>query len=131
MPEDKTGPPSTRSGRWDPVSQGDLSGWGEPRSAPTGGRLLDWAGGARVTLAVVFTDIVGSTLLRVRLKDQRMNEILRAHFAECDALVGLYGGYRGKTAGDGVMGVFASPGAALGVDLATLARTGHRALRVR
>jgi hypothetical protein len=37
--------------------------------APAEKSLLEWAGGNRVTLAIVFTDIVGSTALNVELGD--------------------------------------------------------------
>src|SRR5271154_6908263 len=48
--------------------------------------LIEWAGGARVTLAIVFTDIVGSTALGVQLGDAAMKEVRRAHFAYSETL---------------------------------------------
>jgi class 3 adenylate cyclase len=70
--------------------------------------LLGWAGGPRVTLAIVFTDIVGSTALNIELGDTRMREICDSHFARSAALVALHGGYEIKRVGDGVIAVFRS-----------------------
>lgn len=74
--------------------------------------LLDWAGDDRVTLAIVFTDIVGSTALGVQLGDQRMEEVRAGHFRRSDALIAKYRGRQVKTIGDSVMAVFRSVGAA-------------------
>ena len=35
----------------------------------------DWAGGEQVTLAIVFTDVVGSTALGEEIRDEAMNEV--------------------------------------------------------
>src|SRR6202035_2541422 len=75
--------------------------------------LIEWAGGARVTLAIVFTDIVGSTALGVQLGDAAMKEIRRAHFAHSRTLIAQHHGREIKTIGDSVMAVFRSAGAAL------------------
>jgi hypothetical protein len=75
--------------------------------------LLEWAGGARVTLAIVFTDIVGSTALGVELGDAAMGEVRRKHFAQSAALVAEDTGREIKTIGDSVMAVFRSVEAAL------------------
>ena len=42
----------------------------------------DWAGGARVTLAIVFTDVVGSTALSESIREEAMGQVRRAHFAQ-------------------------------------------------
>jgi class 3 adenylate cyclase len=76
--------------------------------------LKDWAGGARATLAIVFTDIVGSTALGVALGDAGMSEVRRAHFAQSTALAARHAGRELKTIGDSVMAVFRSIEAALG-----------------
>lgn len=70
--------------------------------------LLSWAGGPRVTLAVVFTDIVASTALNIEFGDARMREICEKHFARSAALLALHAGYEVKRMGDGVMAVFRS-----------------------
>ncbi len=48
--------------------------------------LLEWAGGARVTLAIIFTDIVDSTALNIELGDTAMREVRDRHFAQSTAL---------------------------------------------
>jgi class 3 adenylate cyclase len=75
--------------------------------------LIEWAGGARVTLAIVFTDIVDSTALGVQLGDAAMSEVRRRHFARSTALVTKHFGREIKTIGDSVMAVFRSAEAAL------------------
>jgi class 3 adenylate cyclase len=67
---------------------------------------MRWAGGDRVTLAIVFTDIVGSTALGESLKDQRMGELRIAHFAQSSKLIDRHGGHEIKTIGDSVMAAF-------------------------
>jgi class 3 adenylate cyclase len=68
--------------------------------------FMNWAGGNRVTLALVFTDIVGSTALGESLKDQRMGELRTAHFARSSKLIAAHGGHEIKTIGDSVMVAF-------------------------
>jgi class 3 adenylate cyclase len=46
--------------------------------------LREWARDDRVTLAIVFTDIVGSTALGRALGDEQMNGVRRAHFGYCE-----------------------------------------------
>lgn len=70
--------------------------------------LLAWAGGPRVTLAIVFTDIVNSTALNIELGDTRMRAVREKHFARSATLVAAHAGYEVKRMGDGVMAVFRS-----------------------
>jgi class 3 adenylate cyclase len=93
--------------------------------------LLDWAGGARVTLAVVFTDIVDSTALGVELGDAAMGRLRREHFAQSKALVAKHAGREIKTTGDGVMAVFRSVEAAFSYARAFQLDPGSSELRVR
>jgi class 3 adenylate cyclase len=86
---------------------------GPPRIPPDHKSLLDWAGSARVTLAVVFTDIVDSTALGIELGDSAMGDVRRKHFAQSAALLARYAGREIKTIGDSVMAVFRSVEAAL------------------
>lgn len=79
-----------------------------------GASLIEWAGDPRATLAIVFTDIVGSTALGVRLGDAGMGEVRRAHFAQSKVLIARHAGRELKTIGDSVMAVFRSVDAALG-----------------
>ena len=57
----------------------------------------DWAGGEQVTLAIVFTDVVGSTALGEEIRDEAMNEVRRAHFAQSRQLIGQFQGREIKT----------------------------------
>ena len=90
--------------------------------------LLTWAGSDRVTLAIVFTDVVGSTALGIRLGDEKMNEVKSAYFERGRKFVAQYGGYEIKTIGDSVMAVFHSVGAALDFALAFKLDPGHSEL---
>ena len=124
MPEGKSEPPEADT-HWSPASG--------PHSGPNlaSRNLIEWAGGRRVTLAVVFTDIVGSTVLRRKLRDAGMSEVLHAHFANSDALIAQHGGFRVKTIGDGVMAVFRSAGAALDFAQGLQAEPGSPEIRLR
>ncbi|MGH7092767.1 MAG: adenylate/guanylate cyclase domain-containing protein [Stellaceae bacterium] len=93
--------------------------------------LVAWAGGNRVTLAVVFTDIVGSTQMGLELGDWHKVEVMRAHFARSSALLEQYGGSEVKKLGDSVMAVFRSAGAALDYALALHLDPGVDAVRTR
>jgi class 3 adenylate cyclase len=92
--------------------------------------LAKWAGDTRATLAIVFTDIVGSTALGNRLGDVRMSIVRVAHFARSAMLLGQYAGREIKTIGDSVMAVFHSVGAAFDYAYALYLDPGHDELRV-
>ncbi len=68
--------------------------------------FMRWAGSNRITLAIVFTDVVGSTALGESLKDQRMGALRSAHFAQSSKLIAGHGGHEVKTIGDSVMVAF-------------------------
>jgi class 3 adenylate cyclase len=91
--------------------------------------LLEWAGDKRTTLAIVFTDIVGSTALGNRLGDSKMTDVRHAHFAQSDALLEKHGGRQIKTIGDSVLAVFRSTGAALDYARALHSEPGHPELQ--
>ena len=93
--------------------------------------LIEWAGGSRVTLAIVFTDIVGSTALGVELGDTAMGEVRRKHFAQSTTLIAKQAGREIKTIGDSVMAVFRSVEAALDYVCALQLNPGSSELRVR
>jgi class 3 adenylate cyclase len=71
-------------------------------------KFTEWAGAERLTLAIVFTDVVGSTVLGEVMKDERMNEIRRGHFAQSRSLIEGYNGYEIKTMGDSFMVAFST-----------------------
>lgn len=90
-----------------------------------------WAGDDRVTLAIVFTDITGSTALGQQLKDHRMMEVRRAHFAQSRKLIEQYKGRGIKTIGDRVMAVFRSVEKALDFATALQHEPGHSQIKIR
>src|SRR5215831_2133928 len=96
-----------------------------------GETLREWARDDRVTLAVVFTDIVDSTALGKALGDEQMNGVRRAHFGYSRALLAEHAGREIKTIGDSVMAVFRSIGAALDYAHALYLDPGHTALQAR
>jgi WD40 repeat protein/class 3 adenylate cyclase len=91
----------------------------------------DWAGGERVTLAIVFTDIVGSTALQESIGEEAMSRVRRAHFARSRQLMEQFGGREIKTIGDSVMAAFRSVDLALDFALALQAGPGDSQLRIR
>jgi class 3 adenylate cyclase len=91
----------------------------------------DWAGGEQVTLAIVFTDIVGSTALGEEIRDEAMNEVRRAHFAQSRRLIGQVQGREIKTIGDSFMAAFKCAGAALDYARALQVNTGHPQVQIR
>ena len=96
-----------------------------------GETLREWARDDRVTLAIVFTDIVGSTALGRALGDEQMKGVRRAHFGHSRALLAQHAGREIKTIGDSVMAVFRSIGAALDYAHALYLNPGHAALQAR
>jgi WD40 repeat protein/class 3 adenylate cyclase/GTPase SAR1 family protein len=94
-------------------------------------RFVEWAGDERVTLAIVFTDVVDSTALGERMRDERMYEVRQTHFAQSRRLIAQYKGYEIRTIGDSVMAAFRSVAAALDYALALCADPGEPELRLR
>jgi class 3 adenylate cyclase/GTPase SAR1 family protein len=90
-----------------------------------------WAGDDRVMLAIVFTDVVGSTSLGEELKDDRMNQVRRAHFAQSRKLIGQYNGREVKTIGDSFMAAFRSVEKALDYAKALQADPGDAQIQIR
>lgn len=90
-----------------------------------------WAGDERVTLAIVFTDVVGSTALGEQLKDDRMNEVRRAHFIQSRKLIEQYNGRQIKTIGDSFMAAFRSVEKALNYAKALQSNPGHAHVQIR
>ena len=101
-----------------------------PDAAHTKG-LVEWAGGERVTLAIVFTDIVDSTALRNEIGDERMNKTLEAHFCQGRRLIGEHGGREVKTTGDGFLAVFHETAKALDFAMTLHSDPGTQAIQIR
>jgi WD40 repeat protein/class 3 adenylate cyclase len=94
-------------------------------------RFAEWAGDDRATLAIVFTDVVGSTALGEVLKDEGMNEVRRAHFTQSRKLIEKYKGREIKTIGDSFMAAFKSVEKALDYAIALETNPGHTQVEVR
>jgi class 3 adenylate cyclase/GTPase SAR1 family protein len=91
----------------------------------------EWAGGDRVTLGIVFTDVVGSTALGEDLRDSGMNDVRRAHFEQSRKLIGRFHGREIKTIGDSFMVAFKCADAALDYACALQKNTGHPSVQIR
>jgi WD40 repeat protein/class 3 adenylate cyclase len=91
----------------------------------------NWAGGEQVTLAIVFTDVVGSTALGEEIRDEAMNEVRRAHFAQSRKLIGQFQGREIKTIGDSFMAAFKCASAALDYARALQQNTGSPQVQIR
>jgi class 3 adenylate cyclase/DNA-binding CsgD family transcriptional regulator len=82
------------------------------------------------TIALVFTDLVGSTELMADLGAGLADDVRRDHFARLQASVDRVGGRTVKNLGDGVMAVFGSASAAIDCAIAIqreVQRAGRRA----
>ena len=93
--------------------------------------FLDWAGDKSVTLAIVFTDIVGSTALGEGLGREEMGQVRRAHFAQSQKLIADCKGREIKTIGDSFMAAFKSAEDALDYALKLQQDTGHPDVEIR
>ena len=82
-------------------------------------------------LAIVFTDVVGSTALGEEIRDEAMNEVRRAHFIQSRKLIGQFQGREIKTIGDSFMAAFKSVGSALDYTRALQGNTGHPQVQIR
>lgn len=93
--------------------------------------FTQWAGDERVTLAIVFTDVVGSTAIGEELRDDLMSEVRRAHFTQSRRLIEQYKGREIKTIGDSFMAAFRSVEKALDYAKALQASPGHPQVQLR
>ena len=95
--------------------------------------LLAWAKSSRPVVSVVFTDIVGSTLLAKgnNLDEDEMAIVRQAHFAQADRLLALYGGLKIKTNGDEHIAIFHDASAALRFAVAFHGDTGDHRVKIR
>jgi class 3 adenylate cyclase len=69
-------------------------------------------------VAILFTDIVGSTELSQRLSPEAADDVRRGHFSILRQAIAQKGGTEVKNLGDGVMAVFSSASGALGCAVA-------------
>ena len=85
----------------------------------------------RRLLAVMFTDIVGSTELASTLGDKRWRELLEQHDAAIRAQIARFGGTEVDTAGDAFFATFELPVRAVDCALASVLAVRKLGLRIR
>lgn len=81
----------------------DLAGWAQVERP-----VLSRLAGPDGSVAILFSDIEGSTELNERLGDQEWVRLLARHDAAVRSAITRHGGHVVKTQGDGFMAVFAS-----------------------
>lgn len=110
-------------------------GPGEPNLRDTGATPGSWdsedTSAPRRLLAVLFTDIVGSTELATALGDRRWRELLEQHDAAVRASIARFGGREVDTAGDSFFTVFDMPFAAVECALDAIHAVRLLGLRIR
>lgn len=94
-------------------------------------KLEEWAGASRVTIALVFTDIVDSTALSNMLGNEGIGDVRRAHFNQARSFIAANAGYEIKTIGDSFMAAFHTAIDALNFALSLHSYTGHEQIRIR
>jgi class 3 adenylate cyclase/pimeloyl-ACP methyl ester carboxylesterase len=85
----------------------------------------------QIRAAVLFTDIVDSTLLAGAIGDQRWASMLDEHNAEMERLVGSHLGEKCKHTGDGFLALFADASDAVRCALAAVAAIAPLGLEIR
>lgn len=94
--------------------------------------LQRWARGAKVaTLAIVFTDVLGSTALNRKHGNVKWNGILSTHVDYGKKLIAREYGYLMQTNGDSLLAVFPSTSYALNFAMALECNTGHKEVIIR
>jgi class 3 adenylate cyclase len=87
--------------------------------------------GERTLATVLFTDIVGSTERASRIGDRQWSRLLDAHDRAAKELVERSGGRLVKSTGDGILAIFAGPGAAIRCATALRDRLGELGVEIR
>ncbi len=82
-------------------------------------------------MAIVFTDVVGSTALEEDIKGAAMNEVRRAHFTQSRKLINKFEGKEVKIIGDSFMTAFKSVDKALDYAISLKKDTGHSEVKIR
>src|SRR5436190_12019019 len=93
--------------------------------------LEQWAGPTPTTLAVCFTDIVGSTALCNSMGDRQWIEVLVKHFKKARSFMCQYNCHEIKIIGDSFMVVFRTAVDALNFAMAFQEDTGHPLVKIR
>lgn len=68
--------------------------------------LLNWVGGNKATLAIVYTDIVGGSNIRKDCGNEKMNKMLEIHEKKAKKLIAVSYGWFVKRNDDSIMAVF-------------------------
>jgi class 3 adenylate cyclase/TolB-like protein len=110
----------------------------QPAKASTVGKksasknsLVKWAGASRITLALVFTDVVKSTVLINELGDKKWKPVRKRHFAKARKLINHWNGHEVKTMGDSFMAVFHTADEAFEFAKALRTDTGDELIKIR
>jgi len=93
--------------------------------------LGQWAGATKITLAIVFTDMVDSTMLTYNLGNESMDRVRRAHFARARSLIEEHNGYEIKTNGDEFMVAFRAAVNALDFAIGLYTDSGDEQVKIR
>jgi len=93
-------------------------------------KLEDWAGPSK-QFALVFTDIIGSTVLGNELGDEQWTDLLVKHFAQARKLMSSLDCHEIKVIGDSFMVVFRTAVEALDFALAFYSDTGDERIEIR
>src|SRR5256885_13848222 len=93
--------------------------------------LEQWAGSGFPTLALVFTDIIGSTQLAESVGNPEWIKMVLQHFERGRELISRYDGREIKLIGDSFMVVFHNAVDAFGFVLELHEDTGHPKIKIR
>jgi len=105
----------------------------EPNASP-GGSLAEWLKAKpdeTIQVTILFTDIVGSTMLCNKIGDKKWMDRLQRHFRQGLRLVEKNDGYKIKFIGDSFMVAFRSPVNALRFAVAFHRNSGHSSIQIR
>lgn len=87
--------------------------------------------GERVLTTLLFTDIVGSTLMAERLGDRQWKQVLARHNEAVRGLLEMHRGREMDTTGDGFLATFDAPARAIACALAIAAASRDHGVEVR
>jgi len=104
--------------------------------------LLEWSGlraflgfragsQGRILATLLFTDLVGSTVIASQLGDVAWRELLSRHFEAVRGQMERFGGREVKTTGDGLLATFAGPAQALHCAVAICRAANREGLHLR
>lgn len=114
--------PDIRSGfKLEPIAPENVSKTG----------FSDWAGSSKCTLGIVFTDIIGSSVLCNTLGNEAYSKVRQSHFMQVRRLLKEYHGYEIKTIGDSVMAAFRTAAEVLDFAISLFKDTGDDRVKIR